>query len=165
MHESDLPSLKHSSAKTEATITLEQLHIMNKLNEPGKPTSWQLNPTFSKSLQNALVGGGNHRSFGIPCETPDEKAVDVDFLDAFARKQWEAILYYMVGSTGAGIASGINITAGTQKLLEAGGFVQKRSGTITQEGFTFLLQEVNAQVWNLLIVYLEIAPTVSELRS
>lgn len=111
----------------------------------------------------ALTGGGNHRSFGVPCSTPDQNPVDTDYLDTFARGQWEAILYYVVGSADAALAGKVNISAGTKQLLEMGGFVSLRgkSAHITQGGFSFLLEEINAQVWTLLIEYLKFSPDVS----
>jgi len=84
-------------------------------------------------------------------------------LDDFARTQWEAILYYIVGSAGPANTAQIAISTGTQKLLQIGNLVELRgrTPTITEAGFTFLLQEINAQVWSLLIIYLENADTVS----
>jgi len=113
----------------------------------------------------ALTGGGNHRSFGVPCDTAEGDKVDENFLDDFARIQWEAILYYVVGSAGPGSTVQGMISSGTQKLLQNGKLVELkgRTPTITEAGFTFLLQEINAQVWSLLIIYLEYSETVSEL--
>jgi transcription initiation factor TFIIH subunit 4 len=37
-------------------------------------------------------------SFGVPCETKDKNHVDVAFLDAYATKQWETILHFLVGT-------------------------------------------------------------------
>ena len=109
-----------------------------------------------------MTGGGNHRSFGVPSSTPDEKPVTIQYLDGFARGQWEAILYYVVGSADAGLAGNVNISPGTKQLLERGGFVHARAKQvyITQMGFSFLLQEVNAQIWTLLIEYLKLAENV-----
>ena len=47
-------------------------------------------------------------------------------------------------------------------LLAYGGFVQQYgAGTkITKEGFSFILQEANTQVWQLLLQYLEQVPNV-----
>ncbi len=49
-----------------------------------------------------------------------------------------------------------------KELLVAGRLVERRGDTkegigITQAGFTFLLQEANAQVWTLLLLWLESA--------
>ena len=111
----------------------------------------------------ALTGGGNHRSFGVPCDSSEEDKVDERFLDDFARVQWEAILYYVVGSAGPGSTAQGTISSGTQALLQVGKLVELkgRTPTITEAGFTFLLQEINAQVWSLLIIYLENSETVS----
>lgn len=85
------------------------------------------------------------------------KRVSIEALDEIARAKWETILQYMVGSTGTALGVGSEITTGTKTLLEVGQFIEMRGGrpSITQGGFSFLLQEVNAQVWSLLIVYLE----------
>ncbi|EME77221.1 uncharacterized protein MYCFIDRAFT_146475 [Pseudocercospora fijiensis CIRAD86] len=123
----------------------------------------RLNPAFSKSLRQALTGGGNHRSFGVPCTTPDKSSVTIEFLDTFARKQWETILYYVVGSANSALSGGMDVHNSTKKLLENGEFVQMQNGGrqrfITTDGFTFLLQDVNAQIWSLLIVYLQTSET------
>ncbi|KAK3703688.1 RNA polymerase II transcription factor B 52 kDa subunit [Vermiconidia calcicola] len=144
------------SARDKSLSVLQRLRMLEEL-EGGR--RFQLAGSFARSLRLALTGGGEHRSFGVPCESVDEKQVGVEFLDAFARRQWEAILYYVVGSANAGLGGEVDISAGTKQLLQKGEFVSVRGRTahITQAGFTFLLQEVNAQIWTLLIVYLEVS--------
>jgi len=99
---------------------------------------------------------------------PDDVHIDIAFLDEYARKQWESILYYMVGST-AGLTNagslGSGVSEGTKTLLRNGEFVRVVHGAvhITKTGFSFVLQEVNGQVWSLLIVYLKHAPQVHTL--
>jgi len=110
-----------------------------------------------------LTGGGNHKSFGVPCDTPDPEAITISELDDFARRQWEGVLGYMVGSAGIDLYDeGIKLSVGVKKLLQLGGLVEVkgRRVEITQDGFAFILQEVNAQVWTVLILYLENAETV-----
>lgn len=161
----DLDAWIRTDAKAEkekAISVLESLNIMAVIQESPKNFSYRLSSGFANSLKQALTGGGNHRSFGVPCSTPDKNKVDIAFLDQFARKQWEAILYYMVGST-SGLRDsevlGQSVGNGTRQLLRMGEFVSVLHGVkITKTGFTFLLQEVNAQVWSLLIVYLKQAP-------
>lgn len=145
--------------KDRAIAVLDALHVIDSHNK-----TYSLSPVFRTSLRHALTGGGNHRSFGVPCTTPDDAHVDVVFLDRFARDKWEAILYYMVGSAGAGLAAtGATTSQGTRTLLELGYFVEMKGSraVITQAGFTFLLQDSNAQVWSLLVVYLKNAQQVS----
>lgn len=147
---------------------LERLHIITTVPEPQAPKQYQLSGKFAKSLRQALTGGGNHRSFGVPSSTPDPDKVDIAFLDEYARGQWEAILYYMVGSAGStnfGLPQGAQISEGTKELLKMGPekqYVEPRGGriVITKDGFEFLLQEANAQVWSLLIKYLDNAPNL-----
>lgn len=89
-------------------------------------------------------------------------------LDEFARRQWEGVLGYMVGSTGMNVASeGVTLSQGVKMLLESGGLVEARGKTveITKDGFAFILQEVNAQVWTMLILYLQNAESVGPVIS
>lgn len=158
------PDAASMQAKERALSILQRLRILFEEQDAGRQ-AFRLSPAFGKSLRLALTGGGQHRSFGVPCAEPDKTPVTVGYLDTFARKQWEAILYYVVGSASAELGGGVEISTGTKTLLENGKFVlstQKgRSRAITQEGFTFLLQDVNAQIWSLLIIYAEVSATVS----
>ncbi|CAK3820460.1 RNA polymerase II transcription factor B subunit 2 [Lecanosticta acicola] len=158
------PDLQSMQARDRALNRLQLLRILFDDKENGQP-AYKLSAQFAKSLRQALTGGGNHSSFGVPCPTPDKRPVTVDFLDTFAGKQWEAILYYVVGSANSSLSGEVDISMGTKKLLQNGEYVALKSGgrqrLITTKGFTFLLQEVNAQIWSLLIVYLEMAPTLS----
>jgi transcription initiation factor TFIIH subunit 4 len=90
--------------------------------------------------------------------------VDLAFLDDYARDQWEGILHYVVNSVGDGMrGGGQGPTDAVKQLLEAGKLVTtgRHSGKgITQAGFSFLLQEVNAQVWTLLLLWIENAEKV-----
>jgi transcription initiation factor TFIIH subunit 4 len=141
-----------------AISLLEKLHILRTIAEPGKPRAYTLTNPFLGSLRLALTGGGNHNSFGVPCNTPDKKPVTIAELDEYARRQWEGVLGYMVGSTGVNLVdNGFQLSDGVKKLLKDGGLVKPRGkkAEITQEGFAFILQEVNAQVWTVLIYYLE----------
>lgn len=118
---------------------------------------------FASSLRQALTGGGNHKSFGIPSGVHSKDEVTISQLDDFARKQWEGVLGYMVGSTGIGLRDeGANLSPSVKHLLQYGGLVdvKGRNVDITQDGFAFVLQEVNAQVWTILVLYLENAEQV-----
>ncbi|KAF2660491.1 transcription factor Tfb2 [Lophiostoma macrostomum CBS 122681] len=149
--------------KDKALSVLEQLHIIVLKQDANRHSSYELYKGFQKSLRQALEGSGTHRSFGVPSSQPDPNKVTVAFLDEYARKQWENILYYMVGST-VGFATagalGQDVGEGTKALLKMGEFVKVNNGrvSITRAGFTFVLQETNAQVWSLLIVYLRNSP-------
>lgn len=121
---------------------------------------YQLNGVFRDGMRRALIGGGEHRSFGVPCDTEDKNAVGMDYLDDYARNRWEAILHYMVGSDGAEVPR-----APVLYLLRASGLMQHASNkrpddadlSITSLGFQFLLEDLNTQLWDLLLSYLTMA--------
>jgi transcription initiation factor TFIIH subunit 4 len=123
-----------------------------------------LTKNFGESLRQALTGGGEHNSFGVPSNDPVSGGVDLAFLDEYARDQWEGILHYVVNSVGEAMhGGGQGPTDAVKQLLEAGRLVTtgRHSGKgITQAGFSFLLQEVNAQVWTLLLLWIENAEKV-----
>ena len=123
-----------------------------------------LTDNFSSSLRIALTGGGDHQSFGVPSSNQSTGDVDTNFLDEYARAQWEGILHYVVNSVGAAMhQEGQGPTQAVQHLLEAGNLVTRgrhTGGGITQAGFSFLLQEANAQVWTLLLLWIENAEKV-----
>ncbi|KAL8835551.1 MAG: hypothetical protein Q9170_003284 [Blastenia crenularia] len=148
-----------SRREADAAIDLlERLQILKRTLDPGKPRSFILTDPFASSLRQALTGGGNHKSFGVPSDVDPKEIVTPAQLDDFARKQWEGILGYMVGSTGIGLRNeGANLSPSVKHLLQYGGLVdvRGRSADITQDGFAFVLQEVNAQVWTILVLYLE----------
>ena len=116
-----------------------------------------LTANFGSSLRLALTGGGDHQSFGVPSSDANLE-VDLALLDDYARSQWEGILHYVVSSVGQGTRQeGQGPATSVKKLLEAGSLVEVGYGKsgITQAGFSFLLQEVNAQIWALLRLWIE----------
>ncbi|KAH6647330.1 transcription factor Tfb2-domain-containing protein [Truncatella angustata] len=155
--------------KDQAISMLIALHIVTitPLSKDA-PQTLSLTKNFKNSLRLALEGGGDHNSFGVPSSLPVPAEYDIPFLDDWARKRWDSILHYVVNSVGitdgsrmAGDkTSGPNATV--KDLLIGGHLVERRSPVsptvhITQAGFTFLLQEANAQVWTLLLLWLEAA--------
>lgn len=150
--------------KDQALSTLSRLHIVT-ITAPSRddPQVVSLTKNFRTSLRLALTGGGDHHSFGVPSSDIVED-VDLAYLDQYARDQWEGILHYVVNSVGEGRGfEGNGPTKFVKDLLEVGKLVTKgrhSGGGITQAGFSFLLQEVNAQVWALLLLWIENAEQV-----
>ncbi|KAF3274066.1 RNA polymerase II transcription factor B 52 kDa subunit [Orbilia oligospora] len=138
--------------KEEAFGKLRQLYIVTE-----RQGTFALDATFKVELRKALTGGGSPGSFGLPCDTEDKNRVDISFLDRYAAEQWESILHFMVGNE---TQSSQRPSEGVVRLLLHGKLMEQNraSGTvITQLGFSFLLQEVNSQVWTLLLLYLDMA--------
>ncbi|KAG9238623.1 RNA polymerase II transcription factor-like protein B subunit 2 [Amylocarpus encephaloides] len=157
----DVDLMIHPDSKKqrdEALSTLQRLHIAI-ITPPNRdsPQTITLAAVFSHSLRLALTGGGNHQSFGVLSNDSETSTVDVSFLDEYARTQWETILHYVVSNVGGTRMVGDGPTAAVKQLLEAGKLVEHRrhSTGITQAGFSFLLQEVNAQVWTLLLLWID----------
>ena len=144
---------------------LTRLKIFDETRADNGRPAYKVSKAFSKSLRNALTGGGNHRSFGIPTSEPDKTKVTIETLDTYARRQWEAILYYVVGSVDETTSARVDLNESTQQLLGsgAGEFVTKRRNKpqITKKGFEFLLEETNAQIWTLLIEYLKLGESLN----
>lgn len=114
-----------------------------------------LNPTFRTSFRNALTGSEGSSSFGVPCETEDKHKVGIAFLDHHAQTRWESILHYMVGTQTSDVPND-----GALSLLVHSGLMEGRDPynmRITNSGFQFLLQDVNAQIWTLLLQYLNMS--------
>ena len=85
--------------------------------------------------------------------------VDIAFLDQYAQKQWENVLYFMVASTAAFRSfEGIGDRLGndTMTLLAGGGLITERGQKITRDGFEFVLKETSNQIWRILLVYLRL---------
>ena len=147
-----------------AISALERYHVIGTVANPGKPRAYKLTNTFATSLRLALTGGGNHKSFGVPRNDKRERHVSIETLDDFARKQWEGVLSYMVGSTGINLSNErIKLSEGVTALLKGGELIATRGRQveITQAGFAFLLEDVNAQVWAILMLYLKFSEAVS----
>ncbi|KAL7787863.1 transcription factor Tfb2 domain-containing protein [Trichoderma ceciliae] len=147
--------------KDQSLSILRGLHIVQ-ISAPSKekPQEIQLMSNFKRSLRLALTGGGNHNSFGVPSSLLIPPEIDMPFLDRYARKKWEDVLHFVVSSVGyKSVGDGSGPNKGVKELLIAGRLVDRRpngSLGITQAGFTFLLQEANAQVWTLLLLWLDV---------
>lgn len=153
--------------KEQALSVLDRLHIILAKRDDNGRLSYSLTEGFQLSLRQALEGSGTHRSFGVPATRAENQGrrVSIKELDEHAREKWEGILFFMV-SGAAGFSAGLvntDVGAGTKKLLHQGELVRTVHGVprITKDGFTFVLQETNAQVWNLLIIYLRMVNEAS----
>ncbi len=127
--------------------------------------AYTLTENFSRSLRQALTGDGDTKSFGEIANPPFDPSITVEDLDGFARNQWEGILGYMVGNSAIPLESTSTIvdpSPGVIELLKAGRLIELtgssrlgHSPKITKDGFAFVLQDINTQVWSLLFLYVD----------
>ncbi|CCH43852.1 RNA polymerase II transcription factor B subunit 2 [Wickerhamomyces ciferrii] len=137
----------------EALRSIKSLHLLKEANGIAI-----MNPVFRKSFRNVLTGNEIGNSFGVLCDTDDTHKVSVEFLDQYAANKWETILHFMVGTELEQSPS-----PGVLSLLTHSGLMEGKSVKdmlITNEGFQFLLQDVNAQLWTLLLQYLRMAESL-----
>ncbi|TNY20418.1 RNA polymerase II transcription factor B subunit 2 [Rhodotorula diobovata] len=118
-------------------------------------TALDMSEGFRDSFRLALTGGGKKGSFGAAAPEQDDE-VTVQFLDNYAETQWETIQHFMVGSDAGAKKPGDKVLV----LLAKSGLMMSptaslRTMRITSKGFQFLLEDVNTQLWDLLLVYLE----------
>jgi transcription initiation factor TFIIH subunit 4 len=149
------------SEREQALAMMKILHMTKHSKDGAQVVA--LEEHFSSSLRLALTGGGNHQSFGVPSSDQGSGHVNTKFLDEYAISQWEGILHYVVNSAGAAKQQeGQGPATAVKQLLEAGNLVSRgrHGGGITQAGFTFLLQETNAQVWSMLLIWVGLAEQV-----
>jgi len=136
--------------KFESLNRLKSLHLLLDLNNHSHVS---LHPTFRKNFRNCLMGTQPANAFGSLCLTPDPHPVDIAFLDSFASSKWENILHFMVGTESTKTPS-----SSVLSLLKLGGLMEGKASRlrITNSGFQFLLQDINAQIWTLLLQYLSL---------
>lgn len=109
------------------------------------------------------MGSEDSQSFGVFSQGPEATSVSIANLDEYARRQWEGVLGYMVGTSAlSGQRDAVNLSKGVKQLLQAGHLVEIRNQRvdITKDGFGFVLQDVNTQVWHILILYVESANAI-----
>ncbi|KAI9888903.1 MAG: RNA polymerase II transcription factor B 52 kDa subunit [Vezdaea aestivalis] len=155
-----IPEIKNTRKKENALSLLARLQMLEAISKGGRPFSWSLKQPFRGSLRHALTGGGGHQSFGVPSGISGNRRVPMEVLDRHARTQWESILHYIVGSAAnTGQQGTVEPSAFVKKLLAAGELIKNRHSRpeITQAGFAFLLEQTTAQVWNVLITYIEVS--------
>ncbi|KAJ5675731.1 hypothetical protein N7462_008628 [Penicillium macrosclerotiorum] len=142
-----------------ALSILGRLHILSSTLTGDNVRAYMVTNPFASSLRQALTGSEDSRSFGVFSQAPSDNPVSIADLDEYARRQWEGVLGYMVGTSALSGQRDVNLSNGVKTLLQAGQLVEIRDRRvdITKHGFGFVLQDVNTQVWHILILYVESA--------
>jgi transcription initiation factor TFIIH subunit 4 len=144
---------------------LRRYHVLKDVTS-GSFRAYTLTPDFAKSLRHALTGAGDGKSFGQLASIPATQRITVAELDEYSRRRWEGILGYMVGSSANLLAGSdevaIQPSPGVVELLRAGHLIdflgtasRNQGAKITKEGFAFVLQDINTQIWALLFLYVD----------
>ncbi|EHA27557.1 hypothetical protein CBS147343_4480 [Aspergillus niger] len=144
-----------------ALSILGRLHILSNTVTADNVRAYKVTDPFATSLRHALTGADQTQSFGVLSQVPVGSEVSIPELDEYARRQWEGVLGYMVGTGGMG-GPQVTLSKGVKELLQAGHLVEIRDRRveITQDGFAFVLQDVSTQVWHILILYVESASAI-----
>lgn len=131
---------------------LKRLELLHLIDYDGKGTHVRLNSIFRSNFRDCLTGSQDPNAFGSIGTGDDVDKVEISFLDKFASHEWETILHFMVGTEGTPTPS-----SSVLSLLKLGGLMEGESTlNITNTGFQFLLQDANAQIWTLLLQYLNL---------
>ncbi|KAJ5747992.1 uncharacterized protein N7511_009688 [Penicillium nucicola] len=146
-----------------ALSILGRLHILSTTRTGDNVRAYMLTDPFASSLRQALMGAEDSQSFGVFSQGPGETQTSIADLDEYARRQWEGVMGYMVGTSAfGGQRDMVNLSKGVKQLLQAGHLVEIRGSRvdITKDGFGFVLQDVNTQVWHILILYVQSAEAI-----
>lgn len=137
-------------------IQVEAIHKLRNLKivrERFTSNSLEMNSTFQSSLRAALSGGSANESFEEHGEP-----MSLQTLRNYQQQRWEAMLHFMVASAQTDMAIPVKkMSPMILALLMKSGLLS-RTQRITSEGFQFLLQDQQTQVWTLLLHYLNNAP-------
>lgn len=136
--------------------SLKRLRALHLIEEDSSGTHIRLHQTFRNNFRDCLTGSQAPNAFGIIASSLDKNPVDVKFLDRFSSQKWETILHFMVGTELPTVPS-----KSVLSLLKLGGLMEGPGTSaanlkITNSGFQFLLQDVNVQIWTLLLEYLNL---------
>lgn len=145
----------HTGSRKLQAEAIEKLKRLHLIRHDIRADAVSLNAKFRQSFRNALTAGDKANSFGIACETEDKHQVGIDFLDKHAAENWDGILHFMVGTPSRTVPG-----TGVLSLLHYSGLMDGpdlNNMRITNAGFQFLLQSVNAQLWTLLLQYLNMS--------
>ena len=158
-----------SKEREHALFLLQKYHIFRSVTH-NSIRGWTLTPEFARSLRIALTGGGKGSAFGRISDVSAESAMTISELDDYARDRWEGILGFMVNSSEVLLEHEEAPSPPSQfviKLLQGGSLIEVSGtasrgqfATVTREGFAFVLQDINTQLWALLFLYVDAAESM-----
>lgn len=154
----DLDKWCKPSARILQYESLKRMKALHLIEDDNSGQFVRLNLTFRKNFRDCLTGSQVPDAFGVVTSniSNDKRRVNLNFLNNFASTKWETILHFMVGTE-----LSITPSRSVLSLLKLGGLMEGNSNLprdlkITNRGFQFLLQDINAQIWTLLLQYLNL---------
>ncbi|KAL5468761.1 hypothetical protein EMCRGX_G029875 [Ephydatia muelleri] len=141
------------SAHQKALSTLQNLRVSEVVPLAAGQQGMSLSPVFKINLKVLICGGGT--PWVVPGHVGEDKHTrDMEFLESYAEKQWEAILNFLVGVKNAASEVSQEIV----QVLQHAGLVsssdESQCPTISNLGFQFLLMDRSTQVWYFILQYL-----------
>ncbi|CAL8465169.1 g4704 [Coccomyxa elongata] len=155
-------TLQSSKSKhTTAVNRLKGLQLLLPSTVPskdGKAQAYILHPVFREQLRWAVSKGRNVGTDEVP-STVFDRAPSRDQLTQYAQQQWETLMLYLVGSVDrppspSPLIKGPKLDV--DKILAGAHLMtgSKKSRSIQEQGFRFLLSDTYSQLWRLLRVYI-----------
>ncbi|OQS02961.1 general transcription factor IIH subunit [Thraustotheca clavata] len=145
--------VKPSAIET-INLSIEKLCHLRVLSKSGNGQI-QLNPNFKAQLKAALSSLG-----GSPWEEgrkkiKQEKPISAVQLEHYARKRWDSVLHFMVGSTAEEAPPEKVIQILEQTRLMQASQEDRRKLHITDTGYEFMLKDIHAQTWIFILEYIK----------
>jgi transcription initiation factor TFIIH subunit 4 len=114
------------------------------------------NPPFQKCLQDALTNKMVVDA-GLESVMDDPDRAELSELDAYAQRKWDAILHWMVGASKTLGTPSMEVTTRlvSMGLMEPLANDARAKPHITPSGFAFLFKDIQTQVWDVILAYME----------
>lgn len=126
---------------------LYEMRVFFKYKEKNK-SYLRPNRTFRVTLTRALCT----QFAGLESEKASKSPPSIEFLEDFSKTRWESMLYFMVGEL-----TPKPPPLPVQERLERTGLMEKIEGklVVSSEGFRFLFKGLKAQLWEILVAYMD----------
>ncbi|KAK9917411.1 hypothetical protein WJX75_004051 [Coccomyxa subellipsoidea] len=153
---------QNSKSKHAAAINrlkgLQLLLPYSAASKSGQVPAFLLHPVFRDQLRWAVSTGGRMGAGEVPAVVL-QKAPSRDELSSYAQQQWETLMLYLVGSVDRAPSPSPLIKAprlDVDKILAGAHLMTgtKKSRSIEEQGFQFLLSDTYSQLWRLLRAYI-----------
>eukprot|EP01113_Clastostelium_recurvatum_P007916 TRINITY_DN13706_c0_g1_i1.p1 TRINITY_DN13706_c0_g1~~TRINITY_DN13706_c0_g1_i1.p1 ORF type:complete len:483 (-),score=103.52 TRINITY_DN13706_c0_g1_i1:46-1494(-) len=125
-----------------------------------------MHATFRENLLSTLSSIEDHPALSRDGLEPDEHPPSLEFLEKYAQQSWDSVLQWMVGGTPSTVSYSPS-TRLVNLLLNAGLMMTGDDGDphITNQGFKFLLKDINTQMWTLLLEYVKVSMDLKDILS